>query len=105
MRFRNLNRRNCPQGSLLVSVDLTSDEISPGAAARSPLKTVHWTVFRALRTHGGRQRFALRCAQDDTVNCMKFPSQLVPLGAGSPRSRFPSQPAGGLPCKTARNAV
>ena len=35
---RNLNRRNCPLGSLLVSVDLTSDEIS---------------------ATGGRQRFAL----------------------------------------------
>ena len=34
--FRNLNGRN----SLA------------GAAARSPLKTVHWTVFRAFRTHG-----------------------------------------------------
>ena len=30
----------------------------PGAAARSPLKTVHWTVFRALRapqTHPSSQ--------------------------------------------------
>ena len=36
--FRNLNRRDCPLGRSLVSVDLTSDEIS---------------------ATGGRQRFVL----------------------------------------------
>ena len=32
------------------------------AAARSPLKTVHWTVFRALRTHRRRRDSRLRPA-------------------------------------------
>ena len=48
---RNLNRRNCPPGSLLVSVDLTSDETS---------------------ATGGRQRFALHYGRDDIVGYMEF---------------------------------
>jgi len=42
--FRNLNGRNSTQWSLLPF------DCLPGAAARSPLKTIHWIVFRALRT-------------------------------------------------------
>ena len=38
-------------GARFLSVEKGFDEISSGAAARSPLKTVHWTVFRAFRTH------------------------------------------------------
>ena len=43
-RTRNLNRRTFR--------NLNGRNSLAGAAARSPLKTVHWTVFRAFRTHG-----------------------------------------------------
>ncbi len=45
--FRNLNRRDCPPGSSLVSVDLSSDEIS---ATGSPQSFAHWLFIRALQT-------------------------------------------------------
>ena len=63
--FRNLNRRTTPLERSHCSFRLThsprfrltanirifnSRNSIAGAAARSPLKTVHWTVFRAFRT-------------------------------------------------------
>ncbi len=66
--FRNLNRRDCPLGSSLVSVDLGTDEISPGAAARSSLETVHRTVSRALEPTGGH-RFLAPVHRLDNKTC------------------------------------
>ena len=39
-------------GAHSLSADISSNEFFAGAAARSPLKTIHWIVFRAFRTHG-----------------------------------------------------
>ena len=45
-----ISSKHCP------SVTALRCQLS-GAAARSPLKTVHWTVFRALRTQQAGEPF------------------------------------------------
>ena len=49
-----------------------------GSSPRSPLKTVHWTVFRAFRTHG-----ACSFSDDltsDGISATGCPQRFAPLG-------------------------
>ena len=54
---------------------------SSRAAARSPLKALHWRVFRALRTHWGAQTFEFEKAADE-ISATGGPRLLSPRPFG-----------------------